>query len=177
MTIQTLDAREAARFIEDGGAVLVDIREPNEHAREHIPGARLIPLSRMDTHDFAGERAHCPTVIFHCQGGNRTSANPDKLSACGFSEAYVLKGGIAGWKAAGLPTALDASKPIELQRQVQIAAGSLVLLSLILAVTVSVWFAVLAGFVGAGLVFAGASGWCGMARLLSAMPWNRAATT
>jgi rhodanese-related sulfurtransferase len=170
MTIQTIDARQAKRLV-DEGAVLVDIRDPMEHARESIPGARLVPLSRLDGHDFG---AGCKAVIFHCQSGNRTNANADKLAQCVSGKVYVLKGGIAGWKAAGLPTALDRSKPIEMQRQVQIAAGSLVLLGLALAALVTAWFAALAAFVGAGLVFAGVSGWCGMARLLAVMPWNRA---
>ena len=176
MTMQAIDAQTAKHLIEQKRTLLVDVREPLEHAREHIPGALLVPLSCFDTHDFANERARGPAVIFHCQGGNRTSGHAAKLGACGFTEAYVLQGGIASWKAAGLPTILDRSKPIELQRQVQIAAGGLILLSFVLAVAVSAWFIGLAAFVGVGLVFAGISGWCGMAKLLTAMPWNRLVT-
>ena len=58
-------------------------------------------------------------------------------------------------------------------RQVQIVAGSLVLLGVVLGTTVSPLFLLLSGFVGAGLVFAGLSGWCGMAQLLALAPWNR----
>lgn len=175
MTIQTIEAAEAKRLVETEGALLVDIRDPQEHAREHIPGAKLAPLSTLKTQDLSVEHGHCPAVIFHCQSGNRTMANAEALAACGLPNVYVLKGGLGGWKSAGLTTNVDRSKPIELQRQVQIAAGSLVLLGLLLTVTVSVWFAGLSAFVGAGLMFAGISGWCGMARLLAAMPWNRAA--
>ena len=76
---------------------------------------------------------------------------------------------------ADLPVEEDRSQPIEIMRQVQIAAGSLVLLGVILGLTVAPgWFA-LSGFVGAGLVFAGTTGWCGMAYLLAIMPWNRQA--
>jgi rhodanese-related sulfurtransferase len=85
----------------------------------------------------------------------------------------MLMGGLDGWKAAGLPTLVDRSAPIELQRQVQIAAGSLVVLGVALSVWVSPWFMLLSGFVGAGLIFAGVTGTCGMARFLSCMPWNR----
>lgn len=172
MTIRTIDANHARRLMEEKGATLVDIREPMEHARENIPGARLIPLSKFEGGCFD---ANCPPVIFHCQGGNRTAANENRLASCGAQEIYVLKGGIAGWKGAGFATSLDRSKPIELMRQVQIAAGGLVLLGLALAATISPWFAALSAFVGAGLVFAGMSGWCGMAKLLALMPWNRAA--
>lgn len=171
MTIQTIDAKDAKRLMEEKGATLVDIREPMEHARESIPGSRLAPLSTMPQRDLSGDAV----VIFHCQGGNRTAANADKLAACGSPEIYVLKGGIAGWKEAGLPTSLDRSKPIEMQRQVQIAAGSLVLLGLVLAVAISPWFAALSAFIGVGLMFAGLSGWCGMAKILAVMPWNRLA--
>ena len=88
---------------------------------------------------------------------------------------FLLEGGLNAWKSAGLPTQIDRSKPIELQRQVQIAAGSLVLIGVALALTVSPAFIALSAFVGAGLTFAGISGWCGMAKLLGVMPWNKAA--
>jgi rhodanese-related sulfurtransferase len=111
-------------------------------------------------------------LIFYCRSGARTQANARRLAAAGSCEAYALAGGIDGWKKAGLPVAFDRRKPIELIRQVQIAAGSLVLLGLILSL-ISPAFILLSGFVGAGLVVAGATGFCGMARLLAAMPWNR----
>ncbi|WP_312760251.1 rhodanese family protein, partial [Pulveribacter sp.] len=85
------------------------------------------------------------------------------------------EGGLDGWKRAGLPVLRDTSQPLELQRQVQIAAGSLVALGTALGAGVSPWFLLLPGFVGCGLVFAGVSGFCGMARLLVRMPWNRSA--
>jgi rhodanese-related sulfurtransferase len=172
MTIGNIDAPEANRLVKSGKAVLVDIREPAEHAREHIAGAALAPLSRFEDGCFASSAA---PVIFHCQSGNRTRTNEARLAGCGAREVLVLKDGLNGWKAAKLPTVLDRAKPIELQRQVQIAAGALVLIGQALAVSASPWFAGLSAFVGAGLVFAGSTGWCGMAKLLAAMPWNRAA--
>ena len=78
------------------------------------------------------------------------------------------------WKAAGLPVLRDHRKPIEMMGQVQIAAGSLVLIGVGLGATVNPNFYALSGFVGAGLVFAGATGACGMARLLALAPWNKA---
>jgi rhodanese-related sulfurtransferase len=166
---------EAKRRLDEGSAVLIDIREPAEYAREHILGARLVPLDGIDTHDFDRDRAAGKTAIFHCQTGRRTTANAARLLAAGFKETYVLEGGLNGWRAAGLPSHLDRSKPIELQRQVQIAAGSLVVLGVVLAALVSPWFVLLSAFVGGGLVFAGATGTCGMAHVLMLMPWNRAA--
>ncbi len=87
----------------------------------------------------------------------------------------MLEGGLDAWRKAGLATHKDASQPIEIIRQVHLVAGSLILLGVLLALTVDPRFALLSGFVGAGLTFAGATGWCGMAILLRQMPWNRAA--
>jgi len=171
MSIPAITATEARKRLEDGTAILVDIREPAEHAREKIPGAQSMPLSHFDAARLAGGNA----VIFHCQSGNRTRTNADKLCVVDAPEMYVLEGGITGWKSAGHATKLDRSKPIELQRQVQIAAGSLIVAGLLLALLISPWFALLSAFVGCGLMFAGISGWCGMARLLAIMPWNKAA--
>lgn len=173
MNIPKISPVEAGRRIADGSAVLVDIREPMEHAREAIPGARSVPLSSFDASNLSMQLGGAPTVIFHCQTGKRTVDNESRLASCALPEVYVLEGGLNAWKSAGLPTKIDRSKPIEIQRQVQIAAGSLVLLGLLLALFVSPWFALLSAFVGAGLTFAGVSGWCGMAKLLGAMPWNR----
>jgi rhodanese-related sulfurtransferase len=162
---------EAKRKLDDGSAILVDIREPMEHAREAIPGARLQSLSNFDPSALGSPNA--PAVIFHCQSGKRTCENAELLLGCGAPETYILAGGLSGWKAAGYPTSIDRSKPIELQRQVQIAAGTLVVLGLLLSWLVSPLFLGVSAFVGAGLIFAGVSGWCGMARLIGLMPWNR----
>ncbi len=172
MTLPTITPEDARRRIAEGSAILVDIREPAEHARESIAGARLAPLSKL----VPGQLGNAGTaVIFHCQSGNRTNANIAQLGACAPGEAYVLAGGLNAWKAAGHATTLDRRQPIEMQRQVQIAAGSLVVIGLLLAVLIDPWFAGLSAFVGCGLMFAGISGWCGMARVLAAMPWNKAA--
>jgi rhodanese-related sulfurtransferase len=132
----------------------------------------LVPLSTIDRADFSRDRDKI--AVFHCRTGNRTTAQADRLVAAGFKSAYALAGGLEAWKAVGLPTIVDHRAPIELFRQVQIAAGVLILLGLLLAFTVSPWFAALSAFVGAGLIFAGITGNCGLARLLGLMPWNRA---
>lgn len=163
----------ARRWSEAGDAVLIDVREPEEQARERIPGARPLPLSRLAGTVLPASRDS--VVVFHCKSGGRTQANAARLAGLDCREAYYLEGGLDAWKRAGLPTVKDPSAPIELQRQVMIAAGTLVLTGLALAVWVSPWFAGLSAFVGAGMVFAGVTGFCGMARLLMLMPWNRRA--
>ena len=101
------------------------------------------------------------------------SGNAARLAAAAGCEAYILEGGIDAWKKAGLPVAVDRGQPIEIMRQVQITAGALVLAGVLLGIWVAPAFLALSGFVGAGLMFAGISGWCGMAKLLGLMPWNR----
>lgn len=169
MSLPTIDAVRAKRLIDDG-AVLVDVREADERAREHVPGTRHHALSKLSTIDTAGAKA----LIFHCRSGARTAANASRLAGAAGCDAYVLEGGIDAWKKAGLPVATDTRQPIEIMRQVQITAGSLVVVGVVLGFWIAPAFFGLSAFVGAGLVFAGVSGWCGMARLLGLMPWNRA---
>ncbi len=168
MSLPTIDVAGARRLL-DQGAVLVDIREADEHARERVPGARSNPLSRLAPVEAPAGKA----VIFHCRSGARTAGAASRLADTASCEAYILEGGLDAWKKAGLPVAVDRRQPLELMRQVQIVAGSLVLLGIALGVWVAPAFLGLSAFVGAGLVFAGISGWCGMARLLAIMPWNR----
>lgn len=169
--LPTITPHELQRRLAEGSAVLIDVREAAEYAREHIVGARLVPVSGFDAHDF--DRDHDKAVVFHCQSGNRTAQLAARIIARGFPEAYALAGGLEAWRRAGLPVHEDRSQPLPLMRQVQIAAGSLVLLGVVLGFLLGpAWFA-LAGGVGEGLVFAGVSGFCGMATLLARMPWNR----
>jgi len=160
---------EARARLASGRAVLIDIREPDEFARSHVPGARSVPLSQLgDALLPAGVE-----VIFTCRTGMRTAGACDRLAAQVEGPAFVLEGGLEAWSKAGLPVTLDAKAPLEIMRQVQIAAGSLVLLGVLLGWLVAPGFFALAAFVGAGLTFAGATGFCGMARLLMLAPWNR----
>ena len=174
--LNTISPDEAARLLRDGGATLVDVREADEHARERIPGARNLPLSRLEEAELAVHQGK--PVLFHCRSGARTAGNADRLAAkAGLCEAYVVEGGLDAWKRAGLPVAEDRRQPIELMRQVQIAAGSMVVLGVLLGAFVTPGFYLLSGFVGAGLVFAGVTGTCGLARVLRMMPWNRRAAS
>jgi len=170
--LHPLSPQQVRERLDAGRAILVDIREADEFARSHITGAQSQPLSTW-------EKAHLSVdpdadVIFTCRSGMRTTGACDRLAARIRGDAFVLNGGLDAWAKAGLPVETDADAPMEIMRQVQIAAGSLVLIGVILGFLVTpVWF-VLAGFVGAGLTFAGVSGFCGMARLLMLAPWNRA---
>jgi len=171
MTLPTLSPADARSAIA-AGARLVDIRAPDEHARERIPSAVNMPLPQLGPLPQDGR-----AVIFHCKSGMRTVANSRQLAAtAGSAPAYILDGGIDAWRGAGQPTAVNRSQPLEIMRQVQIAAGSLVLIGVLLGLFVASGFFVVPAFVGAGLMFAGLTGWCGVANLLRIMPWNRSAT-
>jgi rhodanese-related sulfurtransferase len=173
MSLPTITPEHAKRLLEKG-AILVDIREADEHAREKIQGARHLPLSQLDEADLALREGKA--VIFHCRSGARTLANAQGLaSKAGENcEAYLLEGGLEAWKKSGLPVVTDRRQPLELQRQVQIGAGSLALSGTLLGLLVSPCFFAIPLFVGAGLIIAGVTGFCDMARLLMRMPWNRA---
>ena len=155
-----------------GRAVLVDIREPDEFARRHVKGALSRPLSGFDAAHLKIEPGR--DVVFTCRTGMRTGANCERLAQAVEGSAFVLEGGVDGWAAAGFPVETDRKAPLEMMRQVQIAAGSLVVIGAVLGVTVNPAFYALSGAVGAGLMFAGFSGTCALAKLLGLMPWNRA---
>jgi len=172
MLLPTIKPSEARRLL-DGGAVLIDIREADEHAREKIPGARHLPLSKLDEANLAAHQGR--PVIFHCKSGARTKANAPRLAGklgetC---EAFMVEGGLDAWRKAGLPVVHDRRQPLELQRQVQIGAGSLAVVGTLLGLMASPWFFAVPAFVGAGLITAGLTGFCGMARILMRAPWNR----
>lgn len=169
--LQTISPERASELVRKGAA-LIDIREADEHAREHIPGARHHALSRIDSETLV--RKGDDVLVFHCRSGARTRSNAARLAAAAPAcETYILDGGIDAWKKAGLPVKLDRSQPIDIMRQVQIVAGSLILLGAMLGFLLTPAFYGLSAFVGAGLLFAGVTGFCGMAHLLALMPWNR----
>ena len=168
MTPTAIKPEEAERLIASG-AKLIDIRDADEHARERIAGAVNQPLARIE--QFAPQSG---PVIFHCRTGMRTQNNAERLAATSYSSpCYVLAGGIDSWRSSGRPTLVDKSQPLEIMRHVQLVAGGLVLLGVLLGFLVSPNFFGLSAFVGAGLMMAGATGWCGMAKLLQRLPWNR----
>lgn len=170
-TLTPLSPAQLSDMMAKGSVELVDIREADEYAREHIASARCQPLSALpDLLASSGK-----TIVFICRSGNRTRANAQRLAACVSNPnlVYALEGGVDGWKKAGLATRIDTSKPIDMMRQVQMIAGSLIMLGVLLGTVVHPGFYGLSAFVGAGLFVAGSTGFCGMARILALAPWNR----
>lgn len=166
---QRLSPHDLADQLAAQRVTVIDVREPMEYAGGHIAGSLNVPLSRIPQADLP----RGPLVLV-CHSGNRSAQALAQLLRQGHPYPLAdLEGGIPAWQQAGLPIRKLKNAPLPLMRQVQIAAGSLVLLGVILSQTVAPGWIWLSGFVGAGLVFAGVSGFCGMARLLAAMPWNR----
>lgn len=170
MTVKTV-APQAAADLLGSGAQLIDIRGPDEHARERIEAAQCMPLDRLTA--IPGDTP----LIFHCRSGQRTNLNSARLAEVNSGPTYLLEGGIEGWKAAGLPTLTDAKQPLELMRQVQIGGGAMVLTSVVLGWLVSPLFLLLGAGVGVGMLHAGITGSCAMTALLAPMPWNRPVVT
>ena len=159
-------------WLEADEAILVDCREDYEYAEEHIEGSVHHPLSRFDADRLRTEHPG-KRLVFHCRSGKRSIEASNRFRQ-GDEPVFHLSAGIEGWKVAGRPVVRPENGPrLPIMRQVQIAAGALVVTGTTLGLLLSPWFLGLAGFVGAGLMFAGISGWCGMAKLLAVMPWNR----
>jgi rhodanese-related sulfurtransferase len=161
---------------------LIDVRTPAEFGEVHVDFAHNIPLDRLDSKEFASIANGGP-VYFVCKSGTRSQKACEKLLAAGVKDVVSVEGGTAACEAAGVPV-VRGKKVMSLERQVRVAAGSLVAIGAALAAFGPVapvnWQAIgagLAGFVGCGLVFAGITDTCGMAMLIAKMPWNQACRT
>ena len=158
-------------LIENPSATVLDVRTPVEFAEVHVPQARNIPLDDLKTGSLA--LAKDQPVYLLCRSGQRATKAAEKLAKEGFTQPVVIAGGTLAWIEANLPVTRGAAKVISLERQVRIAAGAIVFAGVLLARFVNPNFIWLSGFVGAGLVFAGITDFCGMGLLLAKMPWNR----
>ncbi len=172
MNLHTIRPETLRQRLADGTARVVDVREPDEFARSRIAGSELAPLSRFDPAQRTGDDSS--DVVLCCRTGRRSAEAAKRILDAGATEVTHLEGGVAAWQAAGLPLTSTQGAPISLMRQVQIVAGSMILLATLLTIWVSPWFLLLCGATGAGLLFAGLTDTCAMARLLDRMPWNRA---
>ncbi len=166
----SLTAGELKALLERG-VTLVDVREPVEYAEERVAGARLIPLGQLAAR--VGEIGRSEPVVVMCRSGKRGEQALAKLGELGLVGVRNLAGGLLGWKAAGFAVERVKRRGFPLMQQVQMAIGAGVLAGVVLARAVHPDFIYVSAFFGAGLLFAGCSGWCGLAILLSKMPWNR----
>lgn len=166
---------ELIKTIPAGTCTIIDVREPDEVAFEAIPGARNIPMSRIEKGELSGISPH-DRIYIVCQSGGRSCHASEILHGRGFTNAFVVDGGVNAYKKAG-GHVVSGRRVIPLMRQVQIGAGGLVLAGVILALAVHPAFIYLSGFVGLGLLLAGLTGTCPMAMVLARMPWNQSGGT
>lgn len=169
--LKEISPGEALDLLRRNAAVLVDVREPDEVEAVHVKGAIVAPISLLGLASVPRATAERP-VIFTCHSGRRVRENAARLEKLAGGPCLALAGGMAAWEGARLPVV--RGRRYSMERQVRMAAGGLVLAGALL----SLWapgFLVVPVFVGAGLVYAGLSGSCGMALVLARLPWNRRA--
>ena len=150
---------------------IIDVRTPSEHARAHIPSSINVPLDRLKKFDASKWRNK--TLLFHCKSGNRTRQAEALIDSIPCQRSFCLKGGIEAWKKSGKETISNAKAPLELMRQVQIIAGIIILIGIVLAYLISPYFIIITAVAGLGLLTAGITGFCGMANLLMLLPYNK----
>jgi rhodanese-related sulfurtransferase len=165
--------------IQRGGhrPAVLDVRTVAEYRAGHIPGAQLAPIEELVPevlqHRFQRPGVgHEEPLYITCQTGPRARRAAEKLSLAGYSNLLLVEGGTQGWERAGLPL-LRCGKAVSVERQAQIAIGSLLLVKVLLGFSVHELFFALTAIVGAGLIVTGVTRCCGMAQLMARMPWNR----
>jgi rhodanese-related sulfurtransferase len=178
MNSDVISPRDAFDRLRTGGGgdqvLLVDVRTPVEFAAVHADGAVLVPQGGVpDVVARLVSKGVRPTVYAICKTGARARNAVRQLRDAGYTEASCVEGGTDAWVAAGLPVIRGRAGVVSLERQVRMAAGTLVVSGTLLGWLVHPAFIGLAAFVGAGLVFAGATDWCGMGMVLAKLPWNR----
>lgn len=170
MTVTTISPQQLADLGKNRKIDLIDVRTPVEFREVHVAFARNLPLDRLDPAAVCGARDEPLYVI--CRSGSRGRQACEKFLAAGISNIVNVEGGTEACIASGLPV-IRGKKAISLERQVRIAAGTLVLIGAVLAWLVHPAFIGLSGFIGAGLIFAGITDTCGMGMMLARMPWNQ----
>jgi rhodanese-related sulfurtransferase len=173
--LQTVSPAEvAARRSRGLDTDLIDVRTPVEYAEAHAEGAKLVPLDKLDPQAVMSGRngSSDEPLFFICKSGGRSAKAVEKFRAAGIANVISVEGGTAAWERAGLPVVRGSRKVMSLERQVRIGAGSLVLVGVLLGWLVHPALLGLSAFVGAGLLFAGVTDWCGMGMLLAKMPWD-----
>ena len=177
MSIPTISPAQLTDIFRSGKSIeLIDVRTPVEFREVHLDIAKNVPLDQLNPTAFMQARtgsASDPLYVI-CRSGSRGQQACDQFVKAGFANTINVEGGTLACVAAGL-NVTRGKKAMSLERQVRIAAGSLVLLGVGLGFACHPGFFGLAAFVGAGLVFAGITNTCTMGMILARMPWNQCA--
>lgn len=175
MSIAVIQPHELAELCKNGKKIeLIDVRTPVEYREVHIEFARNVPLNQLDAAALMQIRNSTADESLYviCQSGSRGRQACEVFHLAGFPNVFNVEGGTLACVKAGVPV-VRGKKVVSLERQVRIAAGSLVLLGAALGWFVHPAFIGLSAFIGAGLVFAGITDTCGMGMVLARMPWNQ----
>ncbi|ASN41004.1 rhodanese-like domain-containing protein [Paeniglutamicibacter terrestris] len=170
---QTTSPEELKDWITTGSDVVVlDVRSAAEFESLHILGSYNVPLPLLAEHTEELAAKLNTKVVLVCQSGVRATEAKTNLASVGFGNAHVLAGGVPAYHQAGGQT-VEGSKRWDLERQVRMAAGSLVIAGLVGGRFLSPQIRSVAGVIGAGLTFSAATNTCAMGKALSVMPWNK----
>lgn len=175
MNVSTISPQALAELCQGKNLIhLIDVRTPMEFRELHLANAVNIPLDALDPSEVMRTCADCKKgpVYLICRSGSRGRQACEKFLAAGYANVINVEGGTMACAELGLPV-IRGQKTISLERQVRIAAGSLVLTGAVLSWIVHPAFIALSAFIGAGLVFAGVTDTCGMGLMLARMPWNQ----
>lgn len=159
------------RLAAEEAPMILDVRTPGEFDSVHIRGSHNVPLDLLTTHTGHLADRLAGHIVLVCQSGARAAQAHQKLDATGFATAEVLDGGITAYQAAGGDVVRQGNR-WAMDRQVRMAAGSLVLAGTLAGQLVHRRLGLLAGAIGAGLAYSALSDSCAMAAALSRMPWN-----
>jgi rhodanese-related sulfurtransferase len=171
----TLDAAILRRMLDAGHAPrILDVRTPGEFEAGHIPGAYNVPLDLLREHRTELLAHLDDEVVLVCRSGARATQAERSLAEAGLPNLKILDGGIVAWQAAGAPINHGRAR-WDLERQVRLVAGSIVLASVLVSIAVpgTQW---IAAAIGAGLTVAALTNTCAMGMLLSRLPYNRGAS-
>ncbi len=168
---ETISVQQLNELQKKSPIEVIDVRTPAEYREVHVDWIKNLPLDSLSPSHLEGEDQEAPLYVM-CRSGQRASMACKKINAAGKRNAIVVVGGMLAWEEAGFDVQ-RGKKAISLERQVRIAAGSLVLIGVALAYFINPLWIGLPAFVGAGLLFAGLTDTCGMGILLSRMPWNQ----
>lgn len=171
---ETLGASQLRQLRDtDPDVAIVDVRTGGEYETAHIPGSYNVPLDVLGDHvgEFANVAAN---LVLVCQSGARAEQARKNLADAGKCNLQVLEDGMNGWQAAGGDVAHGEVDRWAMDRQVRLAAGSLVLAGLAASTVApkAKWFA---GAIGGGLTFSAVSNTCAMGTALSKLPYNQTA--
>ena len=172
MSVSFISSADTAAQVAAGSAVLLDVRTTAEAQQAYVPHSIFLPHEILTKERLEDLGLTDKKLVFLCHSGNRAEIAAKRISKV-LGNVAVLKGGIEQWKKDGQTVASTCNAVMPMNRQVLIAAGGMILISLALAALVSPKFLWWTTFVGGGLTFAGISGFCGMAKLLKRMPWNQ----